>query len=188
MRRTTGGIPISDFLEFDDPTLGYFPFVEHGVNYKIPYSQMVNWFGAQLTNYGLSDMQGNSTATTIASISVPVAVSGAFSSAFAENFTWTSGSKLTYGGLDSRTFTVSADITVQPSSSTNKAISVYIAQDGVVIANSRMEAVVSTALPVQIHTEFFVLMGTGSYIEIFVQNATDTTSVLVSRAILKANG
>jgi len=138
----------------------------------------------QATVYGQVYMQGNATATTIASTTVPVLVAGTWTVDILSSFTGTTAGRLTYTGIETIICRIEACLTLAPTSGANQHTSVYIAKNGTVIAGSRMMSHISSGADEVIAAAWQVSMGTNDYIEVFVQNATALNNILVSRAVL----
>mgnify|MGYP006276772953 CR=1 FL=1 len=136
------------------------------------------------TIYGQVYMQGNSTATTIASTATPVLVAGTWTVDLSGNFTGTTGGRLTYTGTGTQVLRVSAALSLDPASGSNQHISIYIAKNGSTIAGSRQEAHISHGADMNMSTTWQLSLTTNDYIEVFVQNSTATNNITVSRAIL----
>lgn len=137
--------------------------------------------------YGQVYMQGNATATTITSTATPVKVAGTWTADIQTNFTATTGGRLTYTGTETQVVRVSAVLTLSPVSGANQHISVYVAKGGSVIAGSRQEAHITNGADMVIPLTWQLSMATNDYIEIFVQNATSTNNITVSRVVLSVH-
>ena len=123
-------------------------------------------------------MTGNSTATTISVASTPVKVAGiTTANAINQKFSHIDN-RLTFTGALANTFEVNAIATFITSN--NRDIKLSIAKNGTVIADSSVpvtsdNAGKAHAVPMQTILE----MQTNDYIEIFVQNDTDTDNITV---------
>lgn len=138
----------------------------------------------QAAIYGQVYMQGNATATTIASTATPVLVAGTWTVDLQGSFTGTTGGRLTYTGTETQICRVVACLTLAPTSGSNQHISVYVAKNGSVITSSRMMSHGSNGDEDAISVSWQLSLATNDYIEIFVQNGTATNNILVSRAVL----
>ena len=134
--------------------------------------------------YGQVYMQGNSTATVVASTATAVLVAGTWTVDLSGSFTGTTGGRLTYTGSETQVVRVSAALSLDPTSGSNQHISVYIAKNGTTIAGSRQEAHISHGADMNMSTTWQLSMANNDYIEVFVQNATATNNITVSRAVL----
>lgn len=136
-------------------------------------------------NDGTVSMQGNSTATTIGSTSTPVLVAGTFTVGAVAGFSVTTAGRLTFTAEKPERLPVDAQISLT-AAGTNQDVSIYIAKNGSVIAGSRM-SVNAGANVAHVSTSWQVDFVLNDYVEIFVQNATATNAVTVTRAVLRVN-
>lgn len=137
--------------------------------------------------YGQVYMQGNSTATVIASTSTPVKVAGTWTADIHDNFTASTAGRLTYTGTETQVVRVQSVLTLSPVSGANQHISVYIAKNGTVISATRQEMHITNGTDMIIPCIWQLSMATNDYVEVFVQNATATNNIIVSRAVLSAH-
>lgn len=125
-------------------------------------------------------MNGNATVTDIVTTDVAVKIAGTTTSgSITQKFTNTNN-RATYTGALSKTFLVSAVSSVT-SVSSNDQIGYYVAKNGIVVsaseiyvttnANSRAESV---------SIQGVVELTTNDYIEIWIENKTDTSDVTVT--------
>jgi len=130
---------------------------------------------SEIGNYYMSD---NVTPTVISSSAVPVKALGTTTAnAINQKFTHTDN-RLTYvGGLD-RDFQVSSTMTFVTGS--NKVVGMYVAKNGVIIPSSEMYAASGASGRAEsIHIQTILDMTNGDYIEIWIENETDTTDITV---------
>ena len=137
--------------------------------------------------YGQVYMQGNATATVIASITVPVLVAGTWTADLQGSFTASTAGRLTYTGLGENHIRVAVSSTLKPSSGAKQELSLYLAKNGTVIQETRQQSHITAAEDMSISLSWQLLMNTNDYIEVFVQNATSLNNVLVSRIVLSAH-
>ena len=137
--------------------------------------------------YGVVYMQGNATATVIASTSTPVKVAGTWTSEITSSFTATTGGRLTYTGTETQVVRIDCALTLSPVSGSNQHISVYIAKNGSVVTGSRQEAHISSGANMNMSICWQSSLTTNDYIEVFVQNSTATNNITVSRVVLSAH-
>lgn len=135
---------------------------------------------------GNVSMQANATATTIADTSTPVLVAGTWTPGTSTGFTASTAGRLTCTTSTTHTYNVAASICAAPASGSDQQISMYLAKNGAVIAESRMQADISSTAAANIATSWPVELAANDYVEIYVQNESATNNVLVSRAILRA--
>ena len=136
---------------------------------------------------GLLSMQGNATATVIASAGVGVLVAGTWVVELEGQMTGTTGGRLTYnGGKDAR-LPITASITIEPVSGGTQEMGVMIAVNGSVKANSLRTASAAPGSPVSITGPWQEDLSPTDYVEVFVTNESGTTNVLISSAISRVN-
>lgn len=124
-------------------------------------------------------MNGNATTTTITTAGVAVKVAGATTSAsMTAKFTNTNN-RATYTGSVTRTFKVFA--TMSLSSGNNQKIGCYIAKNGTIIPESETYSdTTGNGDLFNAGIQALVQLATDDYIEIFVENDTATTNILVT--------
>jgi hypothetical protein len=132
-------------------------------------------------------MQGNSTATVIASTATPVLVAGTWTVDLSTNATCTTAGRITYTGTTTQILTINAALSLDPASGSNQNIQVYFYKNGSAIAGSRIESKISHGAHLAVPLVYQVSMATNDYIEIYVQNSTATNNITVSRAVLSIN-
>lgn len=137
--------------------------------------------------YGVVYMQGNATATVIASTSTPVKVGGTWTTDIASSFTATTGGRLTYTGTETQVVRIDCALTLSPTSGANQHISVYIAKNGSVVTASRQQAHISNGADINMSVCWQSSLATNDYIEVFVQNGTAVNNITVSRIVLSAH-
>jgi len=167
----------------------YFDYVVSGTNYRISYDNLLAGLDirSKVQQGGLLSMQNNATATTIAAIATPVRVAGVWTSVSADSMTASTSGRLTYDLSDSRVLSIGADLTIDPAAGTSQSVSVYIALNGAVIDGSRISTTISTGAPQSLSTQWRIAFTLADYVEVFVQNATATNNLVVSRAVLRVN-
>ena len=143
-----------------------------------------NSFIADSHTDGLLSMQANALATTIGVIGTPVLVAGTWVVEHDDKMTGTAGGRLTYDAQRDIHIPIIASLTVSPAAGNNRVIGVYAALNGVVVANSKRTATVSSSSSASITMPWSITLETDDYIEVFVVNDTSTDNVLVSSAVL----
>ena len=133
---------------------------------------------------GIVTMAGNSTASTITTVDTPVLAAGAFAVGNVSLFTGTTAGRLTYTPTADAVITINAVVDIEPASGTGKDLTTYIAINGAVAASSGRIATTDTAVPLNVSVIWQATLSTNDYIEIYVENNTDTIDVLVSGAVL----
>jgi hypothetical protein len=124
-------------------------------------------------------MNGNTTATTIATIGVAVKAAGTTTSApISQRFTNTAN-RATYDGAIQRDFKVSAVLSCN--SGNNNIVGIYIAKNGTLLPESEVYITANAGGRAEgASCQVIVAMVETDYIEIWVENDTSTTDVTVS--------
>lgn len=135
----------------------------------------------------LLSMQGNATATTISAANTPVLTAGTWVDEGSSHYTSTTGGRSTYNGERNFTTPVTARLSIEPSAGTNKTLSAYVAINGTVIADSKSTIQADAGSPQNISVVWQYDFAENDYLEVFVENNTDTTDILVSSAIIRIN-
>jgi hypothetical protein len=136
---------------------------------------------------GLLSLQGNTVASTIAAADTPVLTAGVWVIGPLGQFSGTTGGRLTYiGGKDVR-LPVTFSASLAPTLSTGIAMSAYIAVNGTIVAASRRQGTGSAGGPTSITIPWQHTFSTNDYVEMFVENNTNATDILVSTAIGRVN-
>lgn len=178
----TTGEPLMQNISDPSPT---FVSLVAGVGIDIATSGTTIEISNQLAAiYGQVYMQGNSTATVIASTATPVKVAGTWTVDIGSSFTGTTDGRLTYTGAETQVCRVETSLSLDPVSGANQHISVYLAKNGTTIAGSRQMAHISHGAEMNISLTWQLSLATNDYIEVFVQNGTATNNITVSRAVL----
>ena len=123
-------------------------------------------------------MIGNATATTISTISTPVKIAGTTTlNTVSQKFTH-ANNKITYDGALTRIFKIS--VTTSFTGGNNKDISVFIAKNGTVDPTSEMLSTTDgSGRAESITTQTIIEMSETDYIEVWIENNSDTSNVTV---------
>jgi hypothetical protein len=136
---------------------------------------------------GLLYIQGNTVASTIASANTPVLAAGTWTIGPTGQFNGTASGRLTYiGGKDAR-LPVTFSVSIAPTLSTGIAMSIYIAINGTIDAGSRRQGTGSAGLPTSVTMPWQHTFSTNDYVEVFVENNTNATDILLSSGIARVN-
>jgi hypothetical protein len=136
---------------------------------------------------GLLYIQGNTVASTIASANTPVLAAGTWTVGPTGQFTGTTGGRFTYiGGKDAR-LPITISVSIAPTLSTGIAMSIYIAINGTIITGSRSRGTGSAGLPDSITIPWQHTFSPNDYLEIFVENNTNATDILLSSGVARVN-
>jgi hypothetical protein len=140
---------------------------------------------------GLLSMQNNAVATVIAASSSDgsnaVLVAGTWVVERTSQATGTTAGRVTYDGGKDATLPLTVSVSVEPASGTNINLSAYVAIGGVVVANSKRSGSASSGSPSSITIPWQETFSTTDFYEVFVENNDNTTNILVSSAISRAN-
>jgi hypothetical protein len=144
----------------------------------------VNSSGIEITSiadqiYGQVTMQGNATATTIATQGTPVKVAGTWVVQTESNFTGNTTGRLTYNGSTTEVVAASVSITFSHAAGGSDDLAVYIAKNGSVITGSKLTRAVTGSARGNVGTFFNVSMDTSDYLEVFVANDSDINDITV---------
>ena len=144
----------------------------------------VNSSGIEITSiadqiYGQVTMQGNATATTIATQGTPVKVAGTWVVQTESNFTGNTTGRLTYNGSTTEVVSASVSITFSHAAGGTDDLAVYIAKNGSVITASKLTRAVTGSAIGNVGTFFNISMDTSDYLEVFVANDSDTNDITV---------
>jgi len=131
---------------------------------------------AALTSYY---MQGNATTTVITMAGVPIKVAGTTTEgSISQRFIVTTTNRATYDGEIDRNFKVAATLSL--SSGNNNKIGIYIAKNGTVINESETYVTTNSAGRLENGVvQVLTNLEDSDYIEIFVENDTSATNILV---------
>ena len=144
----------------------------------------VNAGGIEITSiadqiYSQVTMQGNSTATTIATQGTAVKVAGTWVVQTESNFTGNTTGRLTYTGSTTEVVSANVSITFSHAGSGTDNLAVYIAKNGSVLTASKLTRAVTGSARANVGTFFNVSMANSDYLEVFVSNDSDTSNITV---------
>jgi hypothetical protein len=133
----------------------------------------------------MASLNNNATETVISVAATPVIANGTFTDERSSQFTVDATGRATY--LGDRDLTAPVDIvtSIESASGTNKDIKIYLALNGSVIANSAKSNRVGAADPKNTACPWQLTLSKNDYLEIWVENTTDTTNLVVIDAILR---
>lgn len=131
----------------------------------------------------LISLNGNVTPTVISSSSTPVKVEGTWVIERESLFTCDTTGRATYNGERDVVVPVDIALFVSPVSGTNKLIKAYVSLNGTIIANSGREVLANSGDPIALPVLWQLSLSETDYLEVFVENNTDSVNVLVSDGI-----
>lgn len=133
----------------------------------------------------LLSLTSNATPTVISAINTPTLVLGTWVSESLSHFTGTAAGRATYIGERQINAPITAALTVEPVSGTNKDVAACIAINGSVIAGSCVVVRADNSNPLSMTVIWQATLAENDYIEVFVENRTDAVDVLVQNAVLR---
>lgn len=131
----------------------------------------------------LLSLTSNATATVIAAANTPVLVAGTWVVENVSHFSGTTAGRSTYNGERDIAAPITVSLDLEPSSGTNKDLKAYIALNGTVISPTGRLARVDSGNPQSMTTIWQLTLTTTDFIEVFVENTTDTVNILVSGSV-----
>ena len=132
-----------------------------------------------------SILASNSEATPISAINTPVKVVGDWTAKETQSFVTTNDGKIVFIGSDAKYTGVTATLGIKTSDGSSVTGSAYIAINGVVNASSKITFSLSGDKSIGLAEVLSQSLSKNDYIELFVENQTDTTNIIVTNAKLK---
>ena len=127
--------------------------------------------------------------TTLLAPATPALITGTWSVVKISQMAGTVGGRLTYIGGKNATIPITATISIESVSGTNKAVNIYLAKNGSVITDSLVDTVVSSGSPKNqtvIWQDTFEPGSPGTFYELFIESV-DGTDLQVNSAKLRVN-
>lgn len=134
---------------------------------------------------GLLSLSTNTTETVIASLGTPVMVAGVWIVEDESQFSGTPGGRLTSNALRDISVDIDAGLSLQPTSGNDRNLRAYIAKNGVVIPATGKTVTASNGDPQNLSLSWRLDMVGTNYIEVFVENNTNTNNIIVTDATLR---
>lgn len=125
------------------------------------------------------------TATVLAA-ATPALITGAWVVERTSQMSGTVAGRLTYNGGADAILPITATLSIEPVSGTNKEVNIYLAKNSVFIAASRVNASVSSGSPKNQTVSWQDLIANGDFYEIFIESI-DGTDLQVNTATLRIN-
>ena len=132
----------------------------------------------------LTSLTANAAATVV-SVGVPTLVTGTWVSVRASHFTNTAAGRITYNGERNLVTPIDITVSIEPVSGTNKIVRCYIALNGAAVLASGISTHVDASDPKVVTIPWQINLATTDFIEVFVENETDSVNLLVSDATLR---
>lgn len=145
-------------------------------------------------NSGVSDtipdamlsLNSNATETVISTISTPVKATGTWVVERVALFTGDTSGRITSKSERGVTSPIDITATVSAALGTNKDITLYLAINGSIVANSGKVNRVSAGDPKNTTVFWQEVLQEDDYLELWVENNTDTVNLIVESAVLRA--
>jgi len=128
-----------------------------------------------------------SATTTISTANTPTKAAGTTTSGTLVHFDTDGGTnnRLRYTGTATKTFVVTANVSMTSSSGLGVDVTLSLAKNGTNEGQSTIEeGTVTSANSKTISTSWIVSLATNDYVEIFISNTSDTTNLTLERATL----
>ena len=138
------------------------------------------------TSFGSFSMDGNTTATTIATAGTYTKVLGTTTNE-SSSFVTLSNGRITYTGVEDRHFIAIAALSTTASAN-NKIAAFKFAKNGTVSGNPIRRAISTGADIGAAPVQWDGILSTNDYIELFITCITDTTSITVEDLHLMISG
>jgi len=137
--------------------------------------------------HAIVTMQANSTATTINGTAAPVLAAGTWVGGDTENFSASTGGRLTYTGAETLKLSVDASVTFRRAVGAGETdVSVALAHNGSVFAASKRVTSCSDSVKASVSLPYHIEMAQNDYIELYVANEESADDITVTDAIFRA--
>lgn len=129
-----------------------------------------------------------STTTAHATPGTPVLLNGVFAEGSpSSKFTVDAAGKMTFTGIKSFKLPITVSYSQEPSSGTNKTLSLYVAINGVVDLNSKRTSQRDSGSPGSTTISWQYVFQPNDFLEIFVSNDTDSVNILTNSGSSRIN-
>lgn len=136
--------------------------------------------------HGLLTMSGNTTATTISVAGTPVLTAGTWTAGSTDNFTASTGGRLTYTGAETLDMTIDASITFRSASANEVDAAVTLYKNGSAASTSKRITSCSGSVQGSVSMPYHIEMAQNDYLELFVSNEDTTDNLTVTSAMFRA--
>jgi len=130
-------------------------------------------------------LNSNTTETSIAMVDTPVKVTGTWIIERESFFSGGTTGRITFNGERDIVVPVDITTTIEAASGTNKDITIYLSLNGTIIANSGKTNKVSANDPKATSVLWQLTVTENDFLEIFLENNTDSVNLVCSSAILR---
>lgn len=125
--------------------------------------------------------------TVITATLTPVKVNAVWVCEGESFFDCDTAGRMTYIGENQFRAPIDFSTTVKMAAGSSKQVTVFIAVNGTVVSQTGKEATVSAANPSSIATAWQHTFSTGDYVEVWVENDTDTNNIIMTQAVGRIN-
>jgi len=136
---------------------------------------------------GLLSFSGSSTQTTITTINTPVLSNATWTIGDESHFTGDVNGRITYIGERDISVPIDISSTVLAASGGDKQYSIYIAINGVIVADSGKQGTASSSKSTSIGAIWQHKFVTNDYVECWIENNSDTTNAILRQCVLRVN-
>jgi hypothetical protein len=133
----------------------------------------------------LLSFNGNATETVISASNTPVIVNATWTVVSTSHFTGTTGGRATYNGVKDLPSPIDVSVGLISSGGGAIDVTVYLAKNGSVITNSAASISISGSNQAYVSVPWQESITTSDYYEIYVENNTNTTNIIVESAKLR---
>lgn len=133
----------------------------------------------------LLSLTNNSTETIISEDNTPVKVAGTWVIERTSQFTGDTTGRATYDGERALSTPITISLAIEPASGTNKDMTAYVTKNGSIVANSSISARGDSGNPRTITLVWQDNLVNADYIELWVENNSDTVNLIVRDAVLR---
>lgn len=124
--------------------------------------------------------------TTNLAVATPALITGTWGVERSSQMTGTVAGRITYNGEKPVTLPISATLSIEPVSGTNKAVNIYLAKNGSVVSNSMVSTVVSAGGPKNQGVNWQDVFTENDFYELWIESV-DGTDLQVNTASLRIN-
>lgn len=125
-------------------------------------------------------MANNTEETILLGVNTPVVVAGTWITGDDNNFVGDTAGRITYANQTSQSISVTFTLDATVVSGAAKKIAFYLALNGVVVTDSQIYRIVTAGTNQTFTQSLSVGVDAGAFLEIFAENQTDATNIVVS--------
>ena len=139
------------------------------------------------TSGALIGLHNNAVETVIAAATTPVLIAGVWSMEQASQFTADVNGRIVFGGGKTSVFPISVSLAIEPAAGGDRAVSMVLFLNGVVVTNSQMKATAKAGDPTSITVTWALQFDPADYVEVFITNEETTDNLIVTNAQFRIN-